>query len=135
MKLVRDTNIFCQNLWKSDEIPIFENFITWPKLSSKMTKILLCLLLWKLLNANVKNLQSFDFIDPPKPDTIQKALEELSWLKMVKRVVNTENLQTSSNWELTAVGKMAARFPLEPRIAKALILSADLQCSEEVCFC
>ena len=82
----------------------------------------------------MKNLQSFDFIDPPKPDAIQKALEELSWLKMVKRVVNTENLQTSSNWELTAVGKMAARFPLEPRIAKALILSADLQCSEEVCF-
>jgi len=85
----------------------------------------------QLLNANVKNLQSFDFIDPPKPDAIQKALEELSWLKMVKRVVNTENLQTSSNWELTAVGKIAARFPLEPRIAKALILSADLQCSEE----
>ena len=41
--------------------------------------------IWKLLNANVKNLQSFDFIDPPKPDAIQKALEELSWLKMVKQ--------------------------------------------------
>ena len=90
--------------------------------------------LQQLLNANVKNLQSFDFIDPPKPDAIQKALEELAWLKMVRRTVNTDTGQASSNWELTLIGKMAARFPLEPRIAKALILSADLKCSEEVCF-
>jgi HrpA-like RNA helicase len=36
-----------------------------------------------------------------------------------------------TNLELTPVGEKAARFPLEPRLAKALIIAAETKCSED----
>ena len=78
----------------------------------------------QLLNAGIKKIEQFPFIDPPPASSLKKAIDELSILKMVQ--------QGAQGIELTELGKKAARFPLEPRLSKALLISSALKCSEEV---
>ena len=53
------------------------------------------------------------------------ALKELSLLKVSTKTSEGEG------YELTDYGKKIARFPLEPRLTKALMVSAQHKCSEE----
>lgn len=78
----------------------------------------------QLLHTGVKKIETFPFIDPPPPAALRKALDELVILGMV--------VVAGSEFHLTEVGKKAAKFPLEPRLSKALLISSDLRCSEEV---
>ena len=80
----------------------------------------------------MKNLDTFEFIDKPPAESVRKALEELRLLELVKRTVNTDLNVHGSNYELTPIGEKAARFPLEPRLSKALLIATELKCAEEV---
>ena len=79
----------------------------------------------QLLNAGIKKIEQFPFIDPPPSSSLKKAIDELSILKLVQG-------SQQGGIELTDLGKKAARFPLEPRLSKTLLISADLKCSEDV---
>jgi len=48
----------------------------------------------------------FDFMDPPAPETLARALEELNYLG----AISDEGLITKVGF----MGKVAMRFPLEP---------------------
>lgn len=74
-----------------------------------------------LKKVGVDDLVHFDFMDPPAPETMMRALEELNYLA----VLNDEG-------ELTALGRLASNFPLDPLLAVMLIGSADHKCSEEI---
>lgn len=69
----------------------------------------------------VNDLLGFDFMDPPPPDTLVSALEQLYNLG----ALDDEGL-------LTRLGRKMAEFPLDPPVSKTLIASVDLGCSEEV---
>jgi len=69
----------------------------------------------------VNDLLGFDFMDPPPPDTLVSALEQLYNLG----ALDDEGL-------LTKLGRKMAEFPLDPPVSKMLIASVDLSCSEEV---
>lgn len=69
----------------------------------------------------VNDLLGFDFMDPPPPDTLVSALEQLYNLG----ALDDEGL-------LTRLGRKMAEFPLDPPVSKMLIASVDLGCSEEV---
>ncbi|KAF9586623.1 DEAH-box ATP-dependent RNA helicase prp22 [Lunasporangiospora selenospora] len=69
----------------------------------------------------INDLINFDFMDPPPVQTLLTALEQLYALS----ALDSEGL-------LTRLGRKMAVFPMEPPLAKMLILSADLQCSEEI---
>ena len=74
-----------------------------------------------LKKLGIDDLVHFDFMDPPAPETMMRALEELNYLGAL-----------DDEGELTAVGRAMAEFPLEPQLAKMLIASADFGCSNEV---
>ena len=63
----------------------------------------------------------FDFMDPPAPETLMRALELLNYLGAL-----------DDEGELTDTGALMAEFPLDPQLSKMLIASADLNCSNEV---
>ncbi|KAK3637541.1 DEAH-box ATP-dependent RNA helicase prp22 [Elasticomyces elasticus] len=69
----------------------------------------------------INDLLGFDFMDPPPTNTMLTALEELYALG----ALDDEGLLTRS-------GRRMADFPMEPSLAKALIASVELGCSEEM---
>lgn len=69
----------------------------------------------------INDLLTFDFMDKPPPDTLEKSLELLYDLQ----ALDDEGL-------LTSVGRRMAEFPLEPNLSKILIMSVHLGCSEEL---
>lgn len=69
----------------------------------------------------INDLLHFDFMDPPPTNTMLTALEELYALS----ALDDEGL-------LTRLGRKMADFPMEPSLAKVLISSVDLQCSDEI---
>ncbi|KAL8723546.1 MAG: hypothetical protein Q9225_000181 [Loekoesia sp. 1 TL-2023] len=69
----------------------------------------------------INDLLHFDFMDPPPPNTMLTALEELYALS----ALDDEGL-------LTRLGRKMADFPMEPALAKVLIFSVDMGCSDEM---
>ncbi|WEW57763.1 DEAH-box ATP-dependent RNA helicase prp22 [Emydomyces testavorans] len=69
----------------------------------------------------INDLLHFDFMDPPPTNTMLTALEELYALS----ALDDEGL-------LTRLGRKMADFPMEPSLAKVLIASVDMGCSEEI---
>uniref|UniRef100_A0A0E0PXH9 RNA helicase n=1 Tax=Oryza rufipogon TaxID=4529 RepID=A0A0E0PXH9_ORYRU len=69
----------------------------------------------------INDLLSFDFMDPPAPQSLITAMEQLYNLG----ALDEEGL-------LTRVGKRMAEFPQEPPLSKMLLASVDLGCSDEI---
>lgn len=69
----------------------------------------------------INDLLGFDFMDPPPTNTMLTALEELYALS----ALDDEGL-------LTRLGRRMADFPMDPALAKSLIVSVDLGCSDEM---
>jgi pre-mRNA-splicing factor ATP-dependent RNA helicase DHX15/PRP43 len=75
----------------------------------------------QLKKLGVEDLVHFDLMDPPAPDTMMRALEELNYLACL-----------DDEGELTALGRLASQFPLDPTLAVMLITSPEFYCSNEV---
>lgn len=60
-------------------------------------------------------------MDPPAPETLMRALEELNYLACL-----------DDEGELTTLGKLASEFPLDPALAVMLISSPEFYCSNEI---
>jgi ATP-dependent RNA helicase DHX8/PRP22 len=69
----------------------------------------------------INDLVHFEFMDPPSPQTLVNALNQL----YVLGALDEEGL-------LTRLGRKMAEFPLEPQLSKILLTSVELGCSEEV---
>ncbi|KAA6399795.1 MAG: putative ATP-dependent RNA helicase DHX8 [Streblomastix strix] len=69
----------------------------------------------------INDILAFDFMDPPPRQTLLASLEQLYALE----ALDEEGL-------LTRLGRRMAEFPLEPPLAKMLLESEQLGCSEEI---
>jgi pre-mRNA-splicing factor ATP-dependent RNA helicase DHX15/PRP43 len=63
----------------------------------------------------------FDFMDPPAPETMMRALELLNYLGAL-----------DDDGAMTAMGHKMSEMPLEPPLAKMLLSSTEYNCSDEV---
>ncbi len=75
----------------------------------------------ELKKLGVDDLVHFDFMDPPAPETMMRALEELNYLACL-----------DDEGDLTELGRMASNFPLDPMLAVLLIGSTEFYCSNEI---
>lgn len=75
----------------------------------------------QLKKLGIDDLVHFDFMDPPAPETLMRALELLNYLAAL-----------DDDGELTELGSMMAEFPLDPQLAKMVIASCDFNCSNEI---
>ncbi|TFL05832.1 P-loop containing nucleoside triphosphate hydrolase protein [Pterulicium gracile] len=69
----------------------------------------------------INDVLSFDFMDPPPAETIERAMASLRDLS----AVDDEGL-------LTRLGRKMAHLPIEPQLAKTLIASVGHECSEDI---
>jgi len=74
-----------------------------------------------LKKLGIDDLVHFDLMDPPAPETLMRALEELNYLACL-----------DDDGNLTHLGKLASEFPLDPTLAVMLISSPEFYCSNEV---
>lgn len=75
----------------------------------------------ELKKLGVEDLVHFDLMDPPAPETMMRALEELNYLACL-----------DDDGELTTLGSLASAFPLDPALAVMLISSPEFYCSNEI---
>uniref|UniRef100_A0A8C4I5L1 ATP-dependent RNA helicase DHX15 n=1 Tax=Dicentrarchus labrax TaxID=13489 RepID=A0A8C4I5L1_DICLA len=75
----------------------------------------------QLKKLGIDDLVHFDFMDPPAPETLMRALELLNYLAAL-----------NDDGDLTELGSMMAEFPLDPQLAKMVIASCEFNCSNEV---
>ncbi|KAH8601438.1 P-loop containing nucleoside triphosphate hydrolase protein [Bisporella sp. PMI_857] len=75
----------------------------------------------ELKKLGIDDLVHFDLMDPPAPETLMRALEELNYLACL-----------DDDGNLTALGKLASEFPLDPTLAVMLISSPEFYCSNEI---
>ncbi|ORY13549.1 P-loop containing nucleoside triphosphate hydrolase protein, partial [Clohesyomyces aquaticus] len=75
----------------------------------------------ELKKLGIDDLVHFDLMDPPAPETLMRALEELNYLACL-----------DDEGELTNLGQMASEFPLDPALAVMLISSPEFYCSNEI---
>jgi pre-mRNA-splicing factor ATP-dependent RNA helicase DHX15/PRP43 len=75
----------------------------------------------QLKKLGIDDLVHFDLMDPPAPETLMRALEELNYLACL-----------DDEGELTALGRLASEFPLDPTLAVMLISSPEFYCSNEI---
>ncbi|XP_045818351.1 probable pre-mRNA-splicing factor ATP-dependent RNA helicase DEAH2 isoform X2 [Trifolium pratense] len=74
-----------------------------------------------LKKLGIDDLIHFDFIDPPAPESFMRALEVLNYLGAVDDEGN-----------LTKLGEIMSEFPLDPQMAKMLVVSPEFNCSNEI---
>lgn len=77
------------------------------------------ILLLKAMGIN--DLLNFEFMDPPKAQSMLNALQDLYTIGAL-----------DDEGYLTRLGKKMSNFPMEPKLAKTLICSVEFGCSEEI---
>ncbi|KAK9747585.1 hypothetical protein RND81_02G001800 [Saponaria officinalis] len=74
-----------------------------------------------LKKLGIDDLVHFDFMDPPAPETLMRALEVLNYLGALDDEGN-----------LTKLGTIMSEFPLDPQMSKMLVVSPEFNCSNEI---
>ena len=75
----------------------------------------------QLKKLGIDDLVHFDLMDPPAPETLMRALEELNYLACL-----------DDEGDMTELGRLASDFPLDPALSVMLISSPEFYCSNEM---
>jgi len=75
----------------------------------------------QLKKLGIEDLVHFDFMDPPAPETLMRALELLNYLGAL-----------DDDGNLTELGAVMSEFPLDPQLSKTLVSSHKYKCSQEI---
>ncbi|GMI17832.1 hypothetical protein TrLO_g14158 [Triparma laevis f. longispina] len=90
---------------------------TYPEiLRSKMSSVVLT-----LKKLQIDDLVHFDFLDPPAPETLMRALELLNYHGAL-----------DDEGDMTDIGYKMAEMPLDPQLAKLLLVAPEYNCSNEI---
>ncbi|KAF9785475.1 P-loop containing nucleoside triphosphate hydrolase protein [Thelephora terrestris] len=74
-----------------------------------------------LVKIGTKDPVRFDYIDSPAPEALLRASETLNYLGAL-----------DNDGDLTILGRTMAELPLDPQLAKALVVSPEFGCSKEI---
>ena len=93
----------------------------------------------ELKKLGIDDLVHFDYMDPPAPETVMRALELLNYLRAFdddgSKAITHLSVEIAADRflpDLTPLGEIMAEFPLEPQLAKMLICSPEFKCSNEM---
>lgn len=85
-------------------------------LRSQMSNVVLT-----LKKLGIDDLVHFDFMDAPAPETLMRALEQLNYLGAL-----------DDEGDLTELGMQMSSLPLDPQLAKLILISPEYGCSAEM---
>lgn len=106
----------CYRLYEKETYEKMEPFTIPEILRGELSSLVL-----KMARLGIKNLVTFDFIEPPLPESVIVALNQLYFLGGINR-----------NGEITEEGRLMVEFPLEPKDAKSLLESVRYKVQDEI---
>jgi pre-mRNA-splicing factor ATP-dependent RNA helicase DHX15/PRP43 len=109
----------CYRLYTEDSFFNILQENTYPEiLRSNLSSVVL-----NLKKLGIDDLVHFDFMDPPAPETLMRALEMLNYLGAL-----------NDDGDLTELGSQMAQIPLEPELTKVLLSSTTdkFNCMNEI---
>jgi len=106
----------CYRIYSEDAYQKMESFTIPEILRGELSSLVL-----KMARLEIKNLVTFDFIEPPLPDSVIVALNQLYFLGAV-----------DEKGEITHEGRLLVEFPLLPKDAKTLVEGARRGVEEEL---
>lgn len=106
----------CYRLYEREVYEKMEEFTIPEILRGELSSLVL-----KMARLGIKNLVNFDFIEPPLPESVIVALNQLYFMGSIDK-----------NGEITEEGRLMVEFPLEPRDAKSLLESVRYGVQEEI---
>jgi len=115
----RETSGVCYRLYTEEQFDELKEMTT-----PEIQRCNLASVILQLMALGITDVLHFDFLDRPPQDAIENALEQLVVLGAVRK--------GNSVYELMPPGHQMANFPLEPRLAKVILSSQELNCSEEI---
>jgi ATP-dependent RNA helicase DHX8/PRP22 len=110
--MVRAYRLYTENAYRNEMLP---------SSVPEIQRMNLSMIVLTLKAMGINDLLHFDFMDPPPVTTMITSLELLFQLG----ALDNEGL-------LTRMGRKMAEFPMAPELAKVLMFSVDLGCSEEI---
>nr|XP_054771734.1 ATP-dependent RNA helicase DHX33-like isoform X1 [Lytechinus pictus] len=114
----REDSGTCWRMYTEDEFTKL-NANTIPEIQrSNLANVVL-----QIMALGIKNVLTFDFMDPPPREALEAALKHLELLGAVNR---------ERNLQLTPIGKEMSSYPLDPPMSKVIISAKDYGCLEEI---
>ena len=107
----------CHRLYSEDDYEEREAFQKPEITRSDLAHVVLA-----MKKIGISNVANFDFIDPPKKEAIEQAIEKLKTLNALDEKEN-----------LTEIGKQMAELPLKPEQARMLIEAEKYGCTGSIC--
>ena len=104
--------LYTEKAFKKDLLPQTHPEI----LRSNLSSVVL-----QLKKLGIDDLVHFDFMDPPAPETLMRALELLNYLGAL-----------DDDGNLTDLGSKMAEFPLDPQLSKAILTASRFKCTNEI---
>ncbi|KAK1937208.1 putative pre-mRNA splicing factor RNA helicase [Babesia divergens] len=98
----------------------FNNELT-PQTFPEILRSNIAAVVLNLKKLGIDDLVHFDFMDPPAPETMMRALEELNYLGAL-----------DDEGELTKVGELMGELPLDPQLAKIVVSSPTYNCTRDI---
>jgi ATP-dependent helicase HrpA len=120
----RVENGVCIRLYDEDDFN-GRPFFTAPEiLRSNLAEVIL-----RMIFLNLGDVQQFPFIDPPAPKSIKDGFDTLVELGAIreKKMAGTQK----TGFELTRVGQIMAKIPVDPKLSRILIQAQENSCLAE----
>ena len=105
----------CVRLYSEEDFNTRDEYTPPEILRSSLAGVILT-----MLELRLGSIDTFPFIDPPKPTMIREGLRELLELGAIERD------EKHGGVRLTKTGRRLARIPLEPRLSRMLLAASDL---------
>jgi ATP-dependent helicase HrpA len=85
----------------------------------------------RMLSLGLGNIDDFPFIDRPAPKSVKDGIDILLELGAIGREEDDSRRKTNP-WRLTERGRIMARFPIDPRIARMILEAKKEGCLQEI---
>ncbi|MCE5263803.1 MAG: ATP-dependent RNA helicase HrpA [Deltaproteobacteria bacterium] len=85
----------------------------------------------RMLSLRLGDIDSFPFIDPPAPKSVRDGIDILLELGAIEREPD-ESRRKREPWRLTERGRIMARLPIDPRIARMILAAKEEGCLPEI---
>ncbi len=126
----RVENGICIRLYDEDDFN-GRPFFTAPEiLRSNLAEVIL-----RMISLNLGEVSSFPFIDPPNPKSIKDGFDTLVELSAIRKQTKPQgkgrNNGKNKGVSLTAMGRIMARLPVDPKLSRILIEAAETGCLKE----
>ncbi len=105
----------CIRLYSEEDYNTRDEFTAPEILRSSLAGVVLT-----MLELRLGSIETFPFVDMPKPTMIREGLRELLELGAIYRNADSEEIR------LTKIGRRLAKIPLAPRLSRMLLAASDL---------